>query len=87
MKKAIKSRAQQANEYESYLNDLYSMGMTAEAVIEQLCHLKAGKIKEDTIRKHIAESTAGSLLRKYDSIGFYAGLNDYLQDPLNNSDL
>ena len=68
--------------YERYLNDYYYMECSFDQAFTDLEHLTVrerigGYVTDQTIRKCIANRTAGSLLRRLDPIAFQCGYQDW----------
>lgn len=65
------------NNYEQYLNALYSSCCTIEEAIENFCYLKQGRITSRSLKIAYMNRRIGSLIRKYDSIAFNVGFREF----------
>lgn len=65
------------NNYEQYLNSLYSSCCSIDEAIENFCYLKNGAIKEATLRLAYLNQRIGTLIRRYDPIAFNVGFREF----------
>jgi hypothetical protein len=66
-----------AKNYEAHLNELYADAFSASQAVDHFEYLNNGKIKHDTIITAHNNHELGTLVRKYDPIGFNAGLSEW----------
>lgn len=66
-------------QFEQHLNNSFSSNYHTYELLEKFIYLTSPQrhkpVRKSTILKHIAEGTVGSMLRKHDSIAFYAEYN------------
>jgi len=69
--------AKTKKKYEAHLNELYADAFSQSEAVDKFCYFRDGKISNRTLISAYHNRTLGTLLRRYDSIAFEVGYNDW----------